>query len=90
MVGEGGFCITKRMERCGKLGPDKSKDETDENDFSSKQGLFKGTASYQIGDAQGCNPNDHHNFHHSVSKKEGHRDPCRDGVPKGLMNAGAE
>ena len=78
------------MERCGKLGPDKSKDETDENDFSSKQSLFKRTTSYQISDAQGCNPNDHHNFHHSVSKKEGHRDPCRDGVPKGLMNAGAE
>ena len=78
------------MEHFRKLVSDKTKDETDENDFSSKKSLFKRTASYQISDAQGCNPNDHHNFHHSVSKKEGHRDPCRDGVPKGLMNAGAE
>lgn len=81
----GGFGITIRMKRGGKLGTDITKDEADKNDFSRKQSLFKRTTCDQISDAQGSNPNNHHNFHHSVSKKEGHRDPCRDGVPKGKI-----
>jgi len=69
MGGKGGLCITIRMERSGKLGTDKSEDEAEEHDFSSKQSLFKRTASNQIGDAQSSDPDNHHNFHHCVSKK---------------------
>ena len=69
MAGEGGFSFTIRMERSGKLGSDKTKDEANKYDFSSKQSLFKRTASNQIGDAQSSDPNNHHNFHHCVSKK---------------------
>ena len=45
MGGKGVLCITIRMERSGKLGTDKSEDEAEEHDFSSKQSLFKRTAS---------------------------------------------